>query len=457
MSMKLSFLVAIIISFTSAQLDAQWLSQGAVSLPPNFYVASMKPLDQNVVWAVADTIVLQGPTASSPRILRTIDGGDTWEMQTIPQANGMFFTDITAIDANIAWVAVNDLRTGDGGIYKTIDGGVTWIEQLPHTPCVYLHFFNAHDGLQVNRHIIHTSTDGGATWVRVAAKDYPEFFTGEYMIFYASNNAMAITGDNVWIGTSRGRVFHSSDRGHHWSASETSLPSDAAITSIAFKDSQHGIVVSCLENVGFNPAQTRMSRTSDGGQNWETIVYQLDGPSGACIAYIPGARSTYMMVASAIDSNAPGAAYSNDDGSTWDKLDDDNHNSIAFVDPATGWTSCETTLEHPNGFIQKWAGSPLSTTTRTVPNPPDLPSLDNHFPEPASTLANISFTLPHRGAVYLAMYDILGQRISLLTNGVYAAGCHTLKTNLDHLKTGIYFYRMICDGVICTRKLTVVK
>ena len=58
-------------------------------------------------------------------VIRTIDGGKTWNVITVPGAEKLDFRDIEAFDANTAYI----LSIGNGEnsrIYKTIDGGKTW-------------------------------------------------------------------------------------------------------------------------------------------------------------------------------------------------------------------------------------------------------------------------------------------------------------------------------------------
>ena len=435
--------------------QGQWLPQVTDPLPPNYYVASIDAVSRNVVWAIADTTHLRGPAVGQPRILRTTDGGDTWEMRTIPRTGAKFLIDITALDEHTAWVTMNDLHLGDGGIFKTTDGGLTWSEQLKRNACAYIHFFDANDGLHVNRSIVHYTTDGGARWQTVDSEHYPALLSREFMLYYASNNSMEVIGDDVWIGTSRGRVYHSTDRGRHWTAMQTSLPSDAAITSVAFRDRQNGIAVSCLENERFKPTATRMIRTRDGGQTWESIADPPLRPSGTCIEYVPGTASTYMMAAMDIDDQVPGTAYSTNDGTTWQLIDKNSHNSVAFVDPSTGWTSCETTEDHCTGFIQKWAGAPLSAATAAPALPPGSPVLEKNYPQPASSQTFIPFVLPRAGIVRLAVYDLLGRRALLLADRLYEAGRHTLQADLAALRPGVYIYRLESEGIILSRKFTV--
>ena len=74
--------------------------------------------------------------------------------------------------------------------------------------------------------------------------------------------AVSVIGSQVCAGGEGGALFQSSDSGAHWN--KASLVSDgqsetAAIVSIRFDDSEHGVVVT---------AAGSSYRTSDGGATW---------------------------------------------------------------------------------------------------------------------------------------------------------------------------------------------
>jgi hypothetical protein len=59
--------------------------------------------------------------------------------------------------------------------------------------------------------------------------------------------------------------------------------------------------------------------------------------------------------------------------------------------------------------------------------------------------------------VSLEVYNIVGQRVALLVNGVQAAGRHRVVFNAEGLASGIYLYRLQTPGSVLTKKLVVMK
>src|SRR5689334_16159868 len=65
-------------------------------------------------------------------VLRTIDGGTTWEALVIAGADSLDFRDIQAFDQNTAFVL--SIGPGDQSrIYKTSDGGKIWQRQFTNS------------------------------------------------------------------------------------------------------------------------------------------------------------------------------------------------------------------------------------------------------------------------------------------------------------------------------------
>ena len=72
-------------------------------------------VDERVAWA----------GGAGGTVLRTVDGGKTWQRRVVPDAEALDFRDIEAFDESTAYA----LSIGAGElsrIYKTTDGGATW-------------------------------------------------------------------------------------------------------------------------------------------------------------------------------------------------------------------------------------------------------------------------------------------------------------------------------------------
>ena len=84
-------------------------------------------------------------------------------------------------------------------------------------------------------------------------------------------------------------------------------------------------------------------------------------------------------------------------------------------------------------------------------------SLEQNYPNPFNPTTTISFTLPHPGFARLAIYNLLGQQVSVLLASEMSAGRHTVRWDAGNVPTGVYFYRLETGKSVETRKLIVVK
>lgn len=84
-------------------------------------------------------------------------------------------------------------------------------------------------------------------------------------------------------------------------------------------------------------------------------------------------------------------------------------------------------------------------------------TLDQNFPNPASMITNISFTLDKSSFVMLRLFDPLGNMLRELQSGTMSAGEHSIPISMDGLEPGVYFYRLQVNEHSETKKLTVKK
>jgi hypothetical protein len=79
------------------------------------------------------------------------------------------------------------------------------------------------------------------------------------------------------------------------------------------------------------------------------------------------------------------------------------------------------------------------------------------YPNPFNPATEITFSLPTAGPVTVKVFDILGQQISVLQNGLLTAGQHRVTFDGAHLPAGIYFLRLEAASHLTTLKLVLLK
>lgn len=291
-------------------------------------------VNERVAWA----------SGSGSTVLRTTDGGATWQKLTVT-SDTLDFRDVDAIDADTAYA----LSIGNGPasrIYKTTDAGATWTMQYKSDDQkVFLDamsFWDANNGIvfgdSVDGQLYILLTDnGGRTWTRVPPASLPPALEGEGA-FAASGTNIAVFGKtHAWIGTGAGakaRVLRTADRGRTWQVADTPLAAaqSAGIFSIAFRDAKHGIVVGG-DYRKEQEAVDNLAVTSDGGATWKLVK----GLSGfrSVVAYVPGTNKPALLAL-----GPSGGDYSLDNGQTWSRIAGPGFDTFSFVPrKPTGWAA----------------------------------------------------------------------------------------------------------------------
>jgi photosystem II stability/assembly factor-like uncharacterized protein/N-acetylmuramoyl-L-alanine amidase len=282
---------------------------------------------------------------------RTTDGGKTWLVGTVPEADKLDFRAVRAFGEDTAYLL--SAGPGEGSrIYKTTDSGKRWALQFksaePKAFFDALAFWDEKSGIALSDpvngrfHLVVTE-DGGANWNPLPETSRPEALPNEGA-FAASGTCLIARGEkDVWFctgGAKTARVFHSADRGRTWTVRETPLAAgveSAGIFSIAFRDEKHGVIVGGDYR---KPDATRATTavTDDGGKTWKLVDKPLPYRSG-----VAWAKDQWVAVGTS------GSDFSTDDGATWKPLDREKYNSVAFTATGEGWAV------GPKGRIARFA------------------------------------------------------------------------------------------------------
>jgi len=74
------------------------------------------------------------------------------------------------------------------------------------------------------------------------------------------------------------------------------------------------------------------------------------------------------------------------------------------------------------------------------------------YPNPFTSVTSLELVLPEDGVVDLCVYNLLGERVGEIRQGMMYRGIHTFSFRAEDLPTGMYFCRMVVEG-----KKTLVK
>ena len=342
--------------------QAQWVNQ-PISYTPGLVAFYLDAIDANTAWSVGSPTL--STSYSAPQVARTTNAGQTWATSNPPvdAANVEDFTSFCAIDASNAWMTVKGPRI-PGRILHTNNGGQNWTVQS--SASVYgsrdsfpdmISFLSATEGITVGDPLqtsapleLYRTTNGGTTWDAVL--NSPATLTNEYPL----SSPPAVVGNDIWFCTSKGRVFHSGDKGLTWTATVVD-GSVSSLWKVAFRDARNGLAC-ILDEQG---QQHRLYRTTDGGATWTNVAYT--GPlHGLGLSKVPGS-AYYVSTGTNIGNGDTGSSYSRDNGQTWVSMETRlDHYITEFVSPTVGW-SASFSLNPASGSANRYSGNLLATHT----------------------------------------------------------------------------------------------
>ncbi|HEX7880452.1 MAG TPA: YCF48-related protein [Candidatus Eisenbacteria bacterium] len=326
-------------------------------------------------------------------LIRTDDGGSTWNSVTLPAPAPAGVCGMQVIDSTTV-VAVGAYY-GTPTFIRTDDAGANWsvLDMSPYCGAlVDVHFFNDQVGVAVGsstpgpnrRHMILRTTDGGITW--------------------------------------EVRQVGSRNRELCWKAS--------------FPNEQAGFV--SIENLaGIGP--TYFLKTQDGGVNWTEVFATSSFVDCQGIGFV----TPYFGW---IGGWNTGTAVTKDGGNSWAGGDFGfNVNRIRFLSPFLGY-ACGTD-------VYKFQLNPAGVGNGDVASGPPLVQVR---PNPFSSTTRISYRVPKEGPISLRVFDVQGRPIRALIDGESAAGDFTTPFDAHGLAAGTYYYRLSTVAGSETGKLQVV-
>jgi len=199
---------------------------------------TLDPTNPNVVWVGTGENNSQRSVAFGDGVYKSLDGGQNWKNVGLEDSEHIGMIAIDPRDSNVVYVAAQGplwRSGGERGVYKTTDGGESWVRVLhisddtgvnevhmdPRNPDVLYvssyqrrrHVWTLIDGGPESA--IYKSTDAGATWRKIT-EGLPEVDMGKIGLTVSPADPDVIYAI-IEAQRDKGGTFRSTDRGESWS------------------------------------------------------------------------------------------------------------------------------------------------------------------------------------------------------------------------------------------------
>ena len=321
--------------FRSTDNGATWqqVNNGLSYYYNGNWIPNMPPMISALAFVGSE---LYAGTEENQGIWKSTNNGDNWSFTSMETMN---YSSITAITGNET-VVIAGSRNG-GGLFKTNDDGATWTE--------------ANSGIDNYGIVTTLRMDGENTFVGTKGGIYKSVNNGSY--WNASSTGIraqnitypgfALLGDDLYVGSGFGGIFHTTDEGAVWNDVNSGLPvsewnlDNLYSTSTALfawdRLSFDGGETWEMSNL-YSPGSVEMDfngprwlehgnawfaiksydnagvyRSIDSGQNWIPVNNGIQNPSETAFLTIYSKESTLFL------GTSTGLYHSNNNGDIWQK------------------------------------------------------------------------------------------------------------------------------------------
>jgi hypothetical protein len=113
-----------------------------------------------------------------------------------------------------------------------------------------------------------------------------------------------------------------------------------------------------------------------------------------------------------------------------------------------------------SGWSEAWSFNTMGLTAVDDEEDVEIPlvfSLSQNYPNPFNPTTVIRYSLPSKAFVTMEVYNVLGEKVMVLVNEEKEAGQYSVRMDAHGLSSGLYFYRLVADQFVETRKFVLLK
>ncbi len=422
-------------------------------------------------------------------LLKTTDGGSSWVSATSgidfgEDVNAMFFA-----NASVGWIAGYGFpdTVGVGIIKKTTDGGETWISQVSNVnqPLLSGAFLDTLNGWIVgNGGTILKTTNGGDVWT-----------TETSGVSNGLDKIVVRMNEGGWIVGFGGIILRNNFGGLMQPVSVTmntgwnmiSLPLNlldrfkpavfptAVSSAFSYVSSQGYLTDDTLDvGTGYWVKFSNAQDVSFSGAQIDSMTLQLTSGwnlVGGISVAVPVSRiiqqpsnsitNVYQYTPTGYSADTvltPGKAY-------WIKVIQNSTITLTSSQAIVSGTALSDISGLQNNELPPPPPPPADILADNDIQPATLPTeyrLAQNYPNPFNPTTKINYDIPEQSTVRVSVFNILGQEVVTLVNGVVGAGYHSIEWDASSnsgtvLPSGIYMYRIQTTSLVTGKEFSQVR
>ncbi|MFZ4399926.1 MAG: YCF48-related protein [Bacteroidales bacterium] len=340
-----------------------------------------------------------GPQYGYGRILKSTDGGLSWQQKNISATNNWYMSSCF-IDSNNGYVCTRS------GLLKTTDGGDTWNIISSVVGAFWsVSFSDINHGIAVGQAgLIYTTNDGGVNWY----SDCCNTFCDNKSVCYSDATTAYIVGEC-------GTIIKSNNNNNNFLNSGVSQ----TLNSVCFLNSNTGIAV------GNNGT---IIKTIDGGNNWLIIN----------IGVTTDLNSIYFIQGVGYIVGSGGAIFkTNDNGNTWQYENSATLNrlySVYLTQTGLGFAVGENGMILKNSSVVFINKDEIENNLKIYPNPTKSKIIID--------ISNFSQNCKLQICNYNGQ-EVIQQQMK----------DNLVEIDMSNLANGVYFLKLITDKTVEVRKI----
>ncbi len=423
-----------IIFFTLIFLANLFGQSGWINVTPSStypILLDVYPINSENVWVVG----FEGT------ILHTTDGGINWI--DVPSPVNYDFYNVHFINADTGWIGGDNDNATE--VLRTTNGGASWeVQNLAgyHWGNYDMQFINGTPGepyrgfVTAGLSFVWRTDDYGANWL-------PSNIGG----CGAGNleSICFINKDEGWFvgapsALSEVTIVHTTDGGQTFEIQINPTNPDIRLRGVYFATQQHGVAVGLGGTIIY---------TENGGNNWEIRSFNNSRWQSVYI--------TQSGRAWAVGQNG-NIAFSTDWGYSWTpQLSNTNQElwQVYFVNDNEGWIAGG--YPGMQGVILHTTTGGVTGIDENDVSRINSYSLLQNYPNPFNPVTRISWQSSVGSWQTIKVYDFLGNQVATLIDEYREAGAYEYNFNASELASGVYFYQLRAGDFVETMKMLLLK